>query len=118
MGDGVAGLLQICDAMKEETLENMLQKLPGAHVVCREVDCRDTDKARILHALCCRAALPYTLERGMQVQHENGYASIVPHQTRPSVRITGEAETMEAANELCDFYDREIRRALENDPDR
>ena len=113
MGDGLHAIADVCEMIKHAPLSVWLSHLPGTHVICREVACQEGDKGRILYALCQRAALPYTLSRGMQVHHESGYATIVPHQSRPSVRITGEAATMEAAGELCDFYDREIRRALE-----
>lgn len=113
MEDGLFATAVLCDAMKEADLASLLAALPGTHMMYREVACTEGDKGRILYDLCRQAALPYTLNRGMQVRHDTGYATIVPHQTRPSVRIVGEADTMEAADELCDFYDREIRRALE-----
>lgn len=117
MEDGLWGLWQICEGMKNGPVEMLLKGLPGAHIVCREVECREQDKSRILYELCKKAALPYTLDRGMQVQHEKGCATIVPDGIRPSVRIMSEAADMEAANELCDFYDREIRRTLEEKMD-
>lgn len=117
MEDGLAGLWMIGEAMKEGPLEMLLEAVPGTSIVCREVNCPEQDKSRILYALCKKAALPYTLKKGMQVQHEKGYATIVPDGIRPAVRIVSEAADMETANELCDFYDREIRRVLETEAD-
>lgn len=113
MGDGLAALFLICESMKEGSIWEKMTDLPPVYVVCRDVDCRENEKGRILYDLCRTANVPYTLKRGMQAKHETGYATVVPNQHRPSVRIFSEASNMEAANELCDFYDREIKRTLQ-----
>lgn len=115
--DGVYGLWSICDAMKEGALGLHLADLPSAHIVCKDVDCREGDKSRILYELWKKNQRPYTLSRGLQVEDEKGYATIVPDQNKPAVHIYGESATMETAGELCDFYDRAIRLMLQKESD-
>lgn len=115
--DGIKGLWDICSAMKEGTLALQLMDLPAAHIVCREVACREGDKSRILYELWKRTDSPYTLSKGLQVKNERGYATIVPDNNRPAVRIFGESTSMETAGELCDFYDRAIRQLLQKETD-
>lgn len=111
--DGVSAIFDVCFLMKKGELKAGLQSLPAVHRICREVECPESEKSRILYELWQRNSMPYTLNRGMQVQHKGGCASIVPHPVRPSVRIFAEAVNMEAAGELCDFYRTEIERSLQ-----
>lgn len=117
MQDGLFRLWTVCAAMAQKPLAAWAMEMPKAHIVCRQVECTEGDKGRILYALCEKAALPYTLSRGMQVRHEKGYATIVPDQCQARVHIVSEAANIETANELCDFYDREIRKALQENAD-
>lgn len=115
--DGIAAIWNLCEQMKKGPLQEQLKGLPAVHMAYRDVDCKEGDKSRILYELCRHTAIPYTLSRGMQVKDQRGYATIVPDQNRPAVRIFGEAASMETANELCDFYDRAIRLALQKKAD-
>lgn len=117
LSDGVVALFDLCRMMKEGSLKERAAKMPKVHRLCREVACREGEKGRILFDLCRAERRPYTLSRGMQVQHSNGYAAIVPHPSRASVRIFAEAVNMEAAGELCDFYQQEIKRTLQKNQD-
>lgn len=111
--DGAAAIFSLCAMMKNGPLKEQLKELPDVHMACRDVDCPEGEKSRILYELCRNTALPYTLSRGMQVKDKRGYATIVPDQNRPAVHIFSEAASMETANELCDFYDHAIRLALQ-----
>ena len=112
MQDGAAAIWHLCALMKNGPLKEQLMDMPPVHMICRDVDCPEGDKGRILYELCRNAAIPYTLSQGMQVKDKKGYTTIVPDQNRPAVRIFSEAASMETANELCDFYDNAIRSVL------
>ena len=115
--DGVAAIWTLCTLMKKGLLKEQIKSLPDVHMAYRDVDCPEGDKSRILYELCRHTALPYTLSRGMQVKDKRGYATIVPDQNRPAVRIFSEAASMETATELCDFYDNAIRMTLQGKTD-
>ncbi|MBQ9942925.1 MAG: NTP transferase domain-containing protein [Clostridia bacterium] len=117
MQDGVAAVWELCTLMKNGPLKELMQNMPAVHMICRDVACPEGEKSRILYELCRHTALPYTLSRGMQVKDQRGYATIVPDQERPAVRIYSEAASMETARELCDFYDRAIRMVLREKTD-
>ena len=108
--DGLAAMLTICGGMRETPLPDMLRQLPEAHILTMDVACEKRDKGRILHALCDRITQPHTLGEGVRVEHEKGFASIVPDNYRDLVRVTGEAASSEFARELCDFYLDEIKK--------
>lgn len=112
MRDGLLAVFEVCQLLKSGSLESHLNSLPRVYRLCREVDCLEGDKGRILYELRSITKMPYTLNRGMHVHHETGYATIVPDEYRPAIRIFSEAASMETAGELCDFYDREIQKTL------
>lgn len=113
LSDGIAALFALCEALKQGPLETLLQHLPETHILMRDVACRIRDKGRILHTLCHNTQLPHTLGEGVRIQHDRGYATIVPDAYRGLVRITSESRDSEFARELCDFYLDQIRQLTE-----
>lgn len=109
MGDGLAALFALCEGLKQGPLETLLEGLPETHILMRDIACRTRDKGRILHTLCDHTQLPHTLGEGVRIEHEKGYATIVPDAYRGVVRITSESGDSEFAQELCDFYLHEIQ---------
>ena len=109
LSDGLAALFVLCDALKQGPVENLVKDLPKTHILMRDVVCKTRDKGRILHTLCRHTLLPHTLGEGVRIQHEKGYATIVPDAHRGVVRITSESVDSEFAQELCDFYLDQIR---------
>ena len=118
LSDGLAALLSVCDALRQGPLHTWLEKLPETHILTMDVACRTQEKGRILHTLCDRTTLPHTLGEGMSVQHDQGYATIVPDGFRNVVRVTGEAANAEFARELCDFYTDQIKKITQEQKDR
>ena len=109
MQDGLAQMVLICDALKTGPLDSLLQRLPETHIAVRDIACANGEKGKILHALCDQITLPHTLRDGLRIRHEDGYATSVPDAYLGSVRITGEAQKSEFAQELCDFYQIRIK---------
>ena len=110
LSDGLAGLFLIADTLRNGPLETLLQGLPETHILARDIACGVRDKGRILNKLCSQTTLPRTLGEGVRIQHEKGYATIVPDAHRNLVRVTSEAVNSEFAQELCDFYAEEIQK--------
>ncbi len=109
MGDGLAALFLLAEAMKDGPLAELLPKIPHTHMSRREVTCDIRDKGRILRTLCGQTAGGCVLGEGLRISHHGGFATIVPDAHRPAVRVTGEAPDSEFARELCDFYVRKIQ---------
>ena len=109
MTDGLAALLEIAQALKHGSVRDFIAQVPETHIRQTFVPCASKDKGRVLRSLCGQVTLPYTLEEGMRVAHQGGYASIVPDNARGCVRVTGESADSEFARELCDFYGRKIQ---------
>ena len=108
--DGLASLFLIADTLRNGPLETLLQNLPETHITVRDIACGVRDKGRILRSLCGRTSLPHTLDEGVRIRHENGYATIVPDAHRNLVRVTSESMSSEFAQELCDFYFDQIQK--------
>lgn len=109
MGDGLAAVLFLSEAMKDGPLADLLPKIPHTHMSRREVACDMRDKGRVLRTLCGQNAGGCVLGEGLRIAHHGGFATIVPDAHRPAVRVTGEAPDSEFARELCDFYVRKIQ---------
>lgn len=109
MGDGLAAVLFLSEAMKDGPLADLLPKIPRTHMSRREVACDMRDKGRVLRTLCGQNAGGCVLGEGLRIAHHGGFATIVPDAHRPAVRVTGEAPDSEFARELCDFYVRKIQ---------
>ena len=108
MDDGVAALCMMAQGLKQGPLETLIQGLPRARLQNREIACRAQDKGRILRALCDQETQPHTMNDGLRVRHETGYATIVPDAYRGLVRVSAESGDAETARELCDFYQKKI----------
>ena len=75
MEDGLAALFLLCAAMKDGPLDDRRCTLPETHIQTREIPCKLQDKGRILDAICRRTAHPHTLEEGVRIRHQQGYAN-------------------------------------------
>ncbi len=114
MGDGLAALFALAEELKQGPLAGQLTALPEVHILTEDVACKTRDKGRILHTLCDQTRLPHSLGEGVRIQHEKGYATIVPDAHRGMVRVMSESPDSEFAKELCDFYLRQIRNITED----
>ena len=115
MEDGLAALFCFCHALKQGPVAMHLEFLPETHILMRDIACRTKDKGRILHTLCDKTSLPHTLGEGVRIQHEKGYATIVPDAYQGLVRVTSESADSECAQELCDFYLNQIQHITQED---
>ncbi|MBQ9262660.1 MAG: hypothetical protein IJ189_00445, partial [Clostridia bacterium] len=61
-------------------------------------------------ALCRRLDVPRAVGDGVRFQHDKGYVTVAPEDSRNAVRVTGESRNSEFAQELCDFYLDQIKR--------
>ena len=112
MRDGLAMLFLIASALKQGPISLLIQGLPRCHAQSVDIDCALGDKGKILRTLCDQIDLPHTMEEGLLIHHDKGYAAIVPDNHRGVVHISSESGDMEFARELCDFYENKIKGIL------
>ena len=107
--DGLAAMLLIAEGLKQGSLEELKRRVPATAIKSLDVPCETRDKGRILHTLCDEITLPYTMDEGIRVSHDGGFATIVPDGMLGMVHVISEAQNSEFAQELCDFYGRRIQ---------
>lgn len=85
--------------------------LPSACCSHKQVFIPEKESGRILHALAKNNA-GAELGGGIRLPRRDGWAWLGPDDTGARLNIIAEAQDMETAAALCDFYDGEIRRLL------
>ena len=86
-------------------------RMPAACRSVRDVCVPGAESGRLLHAL--EKSVPGAeLGGGLRLPRERGWAWLSPDDAGAGLHIVAEAADMEAARELCDFYDGEIHRLL------
>ncbi len=108
--DGLSRMLLTLPLLMERPLDGLLAALPAAHMISRDVPCPASGKSRVLRALADTGG-DVTLGSGVRIHDMRGTASILPDETRASVRVTAESANAEFACELCDFYSDRVAKA-------
>lgn len=93
------------------SLEQWRKSMPGACRSLRRVQVPASQSGRLLHALA-QSAPDAELGGGLRLQGERGWAWLGPDEEGAGLQLMAEAADMEAARELCDFYDGTIRQLL------
>jgi len=104
--------LQVMTA-RQLSLRQLLGEAPAVHRTHLDVACNRREKSRVLRAVAEEAHSP-DLTDGVRIQHEGGWATILSGAQGDSLRVFGEAASVEFAEELCNSYAQKIR-AFQND---
>ncbi len=107
--DGLAAIVAVTSllAQRSTTLRGLLIAQPKVQRATREVACALADNGRILRALA-EEAENADLTDGLRVEHDRGWALLLPVPAQGVLRVLGEAQDAEFAQELCDRYARRI----------
>lgn len=103
--DGLYAAVQ-CIAMLEKnglTLGTWRMKMPQLSRRVKSVAVEWKDKGRILSRLISEESEP-DMTDGMCVRRGGAWAWVYPSEEKAECRVVTEAQSMEAAQELCDFY--------------
>ncbi len=111
--DGLATIIGIMDLMAKENSEltALIEDIPKIYMSSRDIECPWTAKGRIMRTLIDNANKDDShieLYEGIKINRDKGWALILPDPDEPLVRIYAEGTSEEYAEELSDFYEREI----------
>ena len=113
--DGLATVLGLMDLMAKESqnLTQIIESIPKFHMSTRDIKCPWKAKGRIMRTLIDRAnveELDIELYEGIKINQEKGWTLILPDSDEPLIRIYSEGVSEEYAEELNDFFEKEINR--------
>ena len=92
-------------------LSEWQQSMPEIHLRTRALSLPTRQCGRVLQALS-QSHPEATLEGGMRLQRDGGWAWIGADEGRPQMRIVTEGASEEFAQELCDFCERELKQVI------
>ncbi len=115
MYDGGYALVKICSFLKQNNLRlcDLINEIPEIHIIEREVECDFSKKGRVIRSIADGAERGKTgykveLKEGVKILNENGWVLIIPHPEKPICRVISEGQSAEFAEELCNFYIKEV----------
>ena len=113
--DGFATLLGLMDLMAKENqnLSQIIKSIPKFHMSTRDIKCPWKAKGRVMRTLIDRAnieELDMELYEGIKINQDKGWTLILPDSDEPLIRIYSEGVSEEFAEELNDFFEKEINK--------
>ncbi|MCR3921606.1 MAG: sugar phosphate nucleotidyltransferase [Firmicutes bacterium] len=110
--DAIASLTKILEflASQEMELTELVNDIPSFYVHKREVDCSWGAKGAVMRRLIEETRDDEVeLLDGVKVQHDQGWALVLPDSEKPIYRIYSEGLNAEMAEELTDIYAKRIK---------
>lgn len=113
--DAIAFLLKLLEIICKEkkTLRQLINYIPNFHMVEKSINCPWKDKGRVIRSLMeeiNKAGSSIELFEGIKINHEKGWALILPDSDKPLYRVYSDGFSEEYAEELCKFYEGKINR--------
>lgn len=113
--DAAAFLLKLIEILctEKKTLKQLINYIPDFHMVEKSIICPWKDKGRVLRSLMEEVnETGYGIElfEGIKINHEKGWALILPDSDKPLCRVYSDGFSEEYAEELCNFYEGKIKR--------
>lgn len=108
--DGLAALIRVLDfcARNDISLEELVAEIPQFFLSKKEVQVPWEAKGRVIRSLIEEQSGQMELLDGVKVYHPHGWALVLPDPEEPVCRLFTEGVSMEAAEELTDFYTKKI----------
>lgn len=109
--DPVGSLIKIMDFLKSQrlTLEGAVNSMPSVYIVSKDVECRESKKARIMHRLAYENKGRCDITEGVKIYEKGGWTLISP-ETKNYFKITAEGASTEMAEEFVNKYIDKIRK--------
>ncbi len=113
--DALLTLLKVLEFCAREgiRLEQLVAEIPSFYLQQKEVPVPWKAKGRVIRRLIEEPAGELELLDGVKVFHPEGWALVLPDPEEPVCRIFTEGISMEAAEELTNFYSDKIRQISE-----
>lgn len=112
--DGIALLMKLLErmALNETTLSQLVEEIPKFHMREKEIPCPWSQKGTVMRTLIedeSSNSKEVELFEGIRINHDNGWALILPDTDEPVCRVYSEGHSEEFAEELAVFYENKIK---------
>ncbi len=113
--DGTAVLLKLLEWMAREdvTLSQLVREIPEFHVREKEIPCPWAQKGTVMRTLMeeeGKGDQSVEMFEGIRINHEKGWALILPDSEEPVCRVFTEGVSEEYAEELAGFYEEKVKK--------
>ncbi len=105
--DGLVSLSKILELMAKEdaTLSQLMEALPEFYMSKKEIECPWERKGKVMRSIIEETpGEKVELIDGVKINHEDGWALLLPDSEKPVFHIYSEASSQEIAEELGRFY--------------
>lgn len=111
--DGIASIVHLMNIMatEEKSFSALIEDIPKFYMSERAIPCPWRAKGRVMRTIIedeSRAESKVELFEGIKINHDSGWALILPDPDEPICRVFSEGVSEEYAEELTDFYERKI----------
>ncbi|MEW6661054.1 MAG: sugar phosphate nucleotidyltransferase [Bacillota bacterium] len=116
--DAVQGMVKLMDylALNKVSLSELVASLPESYVHSQATDCPWEAKGKVMRTLIEEeTGSGVELLDGIKINHEQGWALVLPHTDEPSYQVFSEGFNQEYAEELTNLYINKIRAILTKD---
>lgn len=115
--DGTAALIKLIELLAREkvSLSKLTQNIPKFYMCEKEIKCPWTAKGRVMRSLIeeeGKGSKEIELFEGIRINHDNGWALILPDSDEPICRVYSEGFSEEYAEELATIYEKKIQEIL------
>jgi len=113
--DAVQGMVELMDflAVNNISLSKLVASLPESYVHSQATECPWEAKGKVMRALIEEeTGAGVELLDGIKINHEQGWALVLPHADEPSYQVFSEGFNQEYAEELNNLYINKIRNIL------
>lgn len=112
--DGTALLMKLLEHMAREdaALAEIVGEIPRFYMQEKEIPCPWSQKGTVMRSLIeeeSKGSRGVELFEGIRINHDNGWALILPDSDEPICRVFSEGANEEYAEELAAFYENKIR---------
>jgi len=116
--DAIQGVVKLMDylALNNISLSELVASIPESYVHSQATDCPWEAKGKVMRTLIEEEAGDRVeLLDGIKINHERGWALVLPHTEEPSYQVFSEGFNQEYAEELTNLYINKIRAILTKD---
>lgn len=117
MYDAPYALAKLSEVIQKKgiSLADLVDQIPDIHIIEREVVCDMSKKGTVIREIAnnfdkSSKGKKIEMEEGVKIIHENGWVLVIPHAQKPVCRVISEGFNEEFAEELCDFYTKEVEK--------
>ena len=89
--------------------DELARELPKVHSASRSIPCAPSGRARLMGRIVSYAGKDASLGDGVKITRPRGSMTLRAEEVAERLTLRAQGETLEAAEEICDFFDELIR---------